>query len=129
MHSVKLRGKSIWAIDVDMNDSWGWRNLLSIRDKIRSHVVAKVGNGKGVSMWYDNWSSIGPLSQYITHRHLYNARVQSNMCVRDMIVNGKWNWPSEWANLFPKNTSLEDLDIDEERQDRIIWKGINGKEY
>ncbi|PWA81086.1 reverse transcriptase domain, Reverse transcriptase zinc-binding domain protein [Artemisia annua] len=124
---VKLRGKSIRAIDADINDSWGWRNLLSIRDKIRSHVIARVGNGRGVSMWYDNWSSIGPLSRFITYRHLYDARLQSNMCVRDMIVNGKWNWPNEWASLFPNITILEDLDIDEERQDKIMWKAIQRK--
>ncbi|GJV15253.1 hypothetical protein Tco_1360576 [Tanacetum coccineum] len=38
VHSVKLRGKSIWEIDADINDSWGWKNLLSIRDLIRNNV-------------------------------------------------------------------------------------------
>ncbi|GJY79650.1 RNA-directed DNA polymerase, eukaryota, reverse transcriptase zinc-binding domain protein [Tanacetum coccineum] len=61
VHSIKLRGKSIWEVSVDQEDSWGWKNLLGIRDQIKDIVVYKIGNGSNVSMWFNNWSEIGPL--------------------------------------------------------------------
>ena len=45
VHSVKLRGKSIWEIQPEKDDIWGWKNLLIVRDRIKSHVVYKVGMG------------------------------------------------------------------------------------
>ncbi|GJV53270.1 RNA-directed DNA polymerase, eukaryota, reverse transcriptase zinc-binding domain protein [Tanacetum coccineum] len=41
VHSVKLRGKSIWVVKVDNDDSWGWENLLEIRDQIKENVIYK----------------------------------------------------------------------------------------
>ncbi|GJR35995.1 hypothetical protein Tco_1211679 [Tanacetum coccineum] len=38
VHSVKLRWKSMWEISAKINDSWAWKNLLSIRDLIRNNV-------------------------------------------------------------------------------------------
>ncbi|GKA64872.1 RNA-directed DNA polymerase, eukaryota, reverse transcriptase zinc-binding domain protein [Tanacetum coccineum] len=40
-HAVKLRGSSIWDISVENEDSWGWKNLISIRDQIKDHVYEK----------------------------------------------------------------------------------------
>ncbi|GJX03941.1 hypothetical protein Tco_0189857 [Tanacetum coccineum] len=95
VHSVKLRGKSIWDVKEESNDSWGWKNLLEIRDQIKDKVIYKVGDGSKTSLWFDNWSSIGPLFQYITHRDLYDKRLSENITVRDMIVNERWRWPQE----------------------------------
>ncbi|GJX74450.1 RNA-directed DNA polymerase, eukaryota, reverse transcriptase zinc-binding domain protein [Tanacetum coccineum] len=49
VHSVKLRGKSIWEISIDQEDSWGWKNLLGIRDKIKD---------KWPSDWYNKFPMI-----------------------------------------------------------------------
>nr|GEY69966.1 RNA-directed DNA polymerase, eukaryota, reverse transcriptase zinc-binding domain protein [Tanacetum cinerariifolium] len=57
VHSVKLRGKSIWVISAEINDCWGWKNLLSKRDLIRNNVRHIIGNGNKTSMWFDNWTS------------------------------------------------------------------------
>ncbi|GKE79138.1 RNA-directed DNA polymerase, eukaryota, reverse transcriptase zinc-binding domain protein, partial [Tanacetum coccineum] len=62
---VKLKGRSIWEIEDCQNDSWGWKQLLGIRDLIKSHVKYKVGNGSKVFMWYDNWSNLGPFEKII----------------------------------------------------------------
>ena len=51
-------------------------------------------------MWYDNWSHLGPISQYITHRDLYDARLDTGLKVSEMISNGCWNWPFEWYHKF-----------------------------
>ncbi|GKB79502.1 RNA-directed DNA polymerase, eukaryota, reverse transcriptase zinc-binding domain protein [Tanacetum coccineum] len=40
VHSVKLKGKSIWEVFVDQKDSWGWKNLIGIRDQIKNNVLS-----------------------------------------------------------------------------------------
>ena len=42
IHTVKLRGKSFWEVEVDNNDSWGWKNILKVRDKIRERIMYKI---------------------------------------------------------------------------------------
>ena len=45
-----------------------------------------------------------------------------------MIVEGEWNWPSEWQEMFPVTTNLEVPVIDANGGDSIIWKRSNGSE-
>ncbi|GKC19436.1 hypothetical protein Tco_1021586 [Tanacetum coccineum] len=59
----KLNGKNFWEVSADTNDSWGWKNLLEIRDEISKHV------------WI------------ISNRSIYSARLTKDMVVADM-VNG-----------------------------------------
>ncbi|GJX90552.1 hypothetical protein Tco_0343878 [Tanacetum coccineum] len=91
------RSRGIWDVQQDSNDSWSWKALMDIRDRIRPHIINKIRNGKQVSMWYDNWSDIGPLDQYISIRDIYDARFFS---YANVINNGRWKWPEEWLQQF-----------------------------
>nr|GEV27140.1 hypothetical protein [Tanacetum cinerariifolium] len=42
----KLKGRNIWEIPQDDNGSIGWKNLLSLREKVKKHVFYKIGNGE-----------------------------------------------------------------------------------
>ncbi|XP_071699443.1 uncharacterized protein [Rutidosis leptorrhynchoides] len=35
---VKLKGNFFWDIGQESNDSWGWRKLLALRDKMKLHM-------------------------------------------------------------------------------------------
>ncbi|GJV53911.1 hypothetical protein Tco_1449652 [Tanacetum coccineum] len=48
---VKLKGRNIWDNPVDKKDSWGWKNLMVIRDKFRPHVMYQLGNGEIASTY------------------------------------------------------------------------------
>ncbi|GKB97818.1 hypothetical protein Tco_0983955 [Tanacetum coccineum] len=96
--TVKLKGVSIWVVQKEECDSWGWKNLLTIRDLIINHVLYKIGNGENTFMWYDNWSGLRPLINNISHIILYNARLQKESNVADMIADGSWINGSKWVN-------------------------------
>nr|GEW10246.1 zinc finger, CCHC-type [Tanacetum cinerariifolium] len=115
VHTVKLRGMSTWKVSVENEDSWGSKNLLSIRDIIKPNVIYQMGNGINTSLWFDNWSSIGPLFQYITHKDLYDERLNAYLKVKDMIRNGDWLWPRDCKCL---------LFIDEKRSEEEVYKSI-----
>nr|GEU38750.1 RNA-directed DNA polymerase, eukaryota, reverse transcriptase zinc-binding domain protein [Tanacetum cinerariifolium] len=46
IYEERLKGTSIWKIEHDARTSWGWRNLLKIRDKIGHHIWHTIENGK-----------------------------------------------------------------------------------
>ncbi|XP_071715051.1 uncharacterized protein [Rutidosis leptorrhynchoides] len=48
---VKLKGKSIWEIEDKQSDSWGWKQLLLLRDKVRNHVAEDID---GSVKWITN---------------------------------------------------------------------------
>ncbi|PWA76958.1 reverse transcriptase zinc-binding domain-containing protein [Artemisia annua] len=78
-------------------------------------------------MWYDNWSDMGPLIQYLTHRDIYDARIPMNVKVGDMIHNGKLKWPQDWYDKFPLITSMDDPNFQNEANDTVVWMSKNGE--
>ncbi|PWA72038.1 reverse transcriptase domain, Reverse transcriptase zinc-binding domain protein [Artemisia annua] len=120
---VKLKGNSIWEIEYQNTDSWGWKQLLLVRDKIRSYVKYLIGDGKSVFMWHDNWSNLGPLNSIVHKRTLYEARMGTNDKVNDLISNGEWMWPNEWNSNFPQLQQLNVPMISDSR-DRAMWMDL-----
>ncbi|GKA53579.1 hypothetical protein Tco_0746894, partial [Tanacetum coccineum] len=100
VNRVKLKNKSIWNVDSEYNDSWCWRNLLELRDKMKPHV------------------------KMIVDREIYNAIFNKEACVADMVKDGSWIWPVEWWTKFPhmKNIKVPSLNSG---NDKAVW--INKK--
>ncbi|GJW57089.1 RNA-directed DNA polymerase, eukaryota, reverse transcriptase zinc-binding domain protein [Tanacetum coccineum] len=46
INEIRLKGKSKWSIDIDPNTSAGWKQILYLRDKIKHHIINKIGDGK-----------------------------------------------------------------------------------
>ncbi|GJR62664.1 probable L-cysteine desulfhydrase, chloroplastic [Tanacetum coccineum] len=126
VNRVKLKGRSIWDIDIDVNDSWGWKKLMELRNKIKPHVFHNFGSGKNTSVWYDRWHQCGPLSNCITRREIYDARFKDNNCVADLIKNGRWKWPKEWWEKFPMLKSIN-VPCLTDKSDQVVWIRNNGK--
>ncbi|GKC95174.1 65-kDa microtubule-associated protein 8 [Tanacetum coccineum] len=60
----------------------------------------EIGDGKSMFAWHDKWCSHGPLSSFIPIKSIYDARFKGNEKVGDVIMNGGWDWPIEWANKY-----------------------------
>nr|GEX28334.1 pentatricopeptide repeat-containing protein At1g63330-like [Tanacetum cinerariifolium] len=103
---VKLKSKSVWTVQVENNDSWGWKTMMHIRDKIKDHVSYEVGMGNKISIWYDKWNSFGTIGDVISQRDLYDARLPMDARVFDLISDNMWKWPSEWKAWFDMRKSL-----------------------
>ncbi|GKA90013.1 RNA-directed DNA polymerase, eukaryota, reverse transcriptase zinc-binding domain protein [Tanacetum coccineum] len=93
---VKLKGKSIWEVDIDDTDSGTWKAMPNLRSKIKDSVWKKIGDGKNTNVWFDKWCDESPLCEIIPFRKRYEARLSEKSNVVDMIVNGEWIWPNEW---------------------------------
>ncbi|GJX77241.1 RNA-directed DNA polymerase, eukaryota, reverse transcriptase zinc-binding domain protein [Tanacetum coccineum] len=116
VHSVKLRNKSIWEVSAAINDSWGWKNLLTIRDIIMNNVKCIVR------------SVMGHLFKTLSHRDLYDARLKEDLTLRDMITNGQWNWPEEWYEKFLMVTQIACPTLNDVNTDKIVWRNRDRKD-
>ena len=125
VNTVKLKGNSIWEIEYNNSDSWGWKQLLLIRDKIRPYVKYSIGNGKNVFMWYDNWCHLGPIINIVQHSALYEARMGDNDKVSDLIDNGELAWPNEWNSRFPELQQIN-VPVISDSKDKVMWRDGNG---
>lgn len=119
--TVKLRGVSLWRVQKEANDSWGWKILIDIRDLVQNHIKYMIGNGQRTSMWYDNWSSVGPLINSIDHRNIYDARLDRNSTVAGMIDNGMWKWPEGWYDEFPFLRDVIVPAINNDSANYVMW--------
>ncbi|GJT82605.1 RNA-directed DNA polymerase, eukaryota, reverse transcriptase zinc-binding domain protein [Tanacetum coccineum] len=114
-------------IEEDKNDSWGWRNLLKQINDVRGFIVSKLGNGEKVSLWFDNWSNIGPLDQFINYRAMYDGRFRSNLIVKEWMEENHGVWPDGWTckflSLLGLHHAYKNLIADEDDIDwwKVVW--------
>ncbi|GJY32854.1 RNA-directed DNA polymerase, eukaryota, reverse transcriptase zinc-binding domain protein [Tanacetum coccineum] len=119
-------GSNIWDIEIDDNDSWDWKKLIEIRDKMKPHIFCKIGNGSNTSAWFDRWNQKGALSNFITKKDIYDASLNSSDKVAGLIEEGRWKWPSEWYERFPILRELE-VPLLNNNTDKDVW--VNNKTH
>ncbi|GJV77011.1 hypothetical protein Tco_1508595 [Tanacetum coccineum] len=128
VNSEILRGKSIWEVNANANSSAGWKEMLRLRDKIRKHVLWKIGDGKDINTWYDNRNIHGPLCADITSREIYDAGLSIETTIADLIVVCRDNWPEGWLDEFPVLHQYGFPRILNNRKDTIVWVNKEGNE-
>ncbi|GJV32918.1 RNA-directed DNA polymerase, eukaryota, reverse transcriptase zinc-binding domain protein [Tanacetum coccineum] len=97
IHEVRLKGNSIWEIECEKNSSYGWKQILSLRDKLRKHVTIK------------------------------QAGLELNVKLKDMIKDGLWKWPKEWNSTFRHNLPNFVPKLIEGSKDSYLWETNDGK--
>ena len=117
---VRLKGSSVWTVDHDKCSSYGWKQILKLRDKMRNHMVCKIGNGASIFLWHDRWWGPDPLSKYISMNDVEQAGFDCNMKIKDMINEGQWSWSTEWSNSFPIVQSITVPTLLNDSNDRYL---------
>ncbi|GJS52904.1 RNA-directed DNA polymerase, eukaryota, reverse transcriptase zinc-binding domain protein [Tanacetum coccineum] len=128
VNTVKLKSTSIGEIESSNSDSWGWKNMFLIRDKIKPFVRYRIRNGRDTSMWHDKWYNIGPLDRFISNRDVYNARLDNEARVANLIQDGVWKWPKEWIELFPELQQSPIPCLDIQKKDTVWWVNLDQEE-
>ncbi|PWA60910.1 RNA-directed DNA polymerase, eukaryota, Reverse transcriptase zinc-binding domain protein [Artemisia annua] len=87
----------------------------------------RIGDGKGTSAWFDNWSFIGPLFQYISKRDIFYAGLSLSCKIADLVIDGSWNWPEVWRSKIQFLFHLPPPLLFQDRPDQALWKNRSGK--
>ncbi|KAJ9561158.1 hypothetical protein OSB04_006318 [Centaurea solstitialis] len=126
IHEYRLKGRSFWDVGVGFDSSWFWRKAIRIRCLFRNQIVHVIGDGKDTSLWFDSWHPVGPLSQFISKREIYMARMDLDLKVCDVVSDGSWLWPVEvW---YKHGNILQQFmpSLNSNVKDKIQWKGRDG---
>ncbi|GJT73235.1 hypothetical protein Tco_1032521 [Tanacetum coccineum] len=55
----EIKGRSLGDIPCEKYDSWMWRTLLELVDRVRPHVRHVIGNGQTNLMWHSDDRPMG----------------------------------------------------------------------
>nr|GEY09755.1 RNA-directed DNA polymerase, eukaryota, reverse transcriptase zinc-binding domain protein [Tanacetum cinerariifolium] len=120
LDSNKILKSFLW------NQGENSKGKAKLRNEVRSYFVMKIGNGVKENVVYDNWSTIGILQSFISHRDTYDARLNANMVVKDLIFNGVCKWPNEWIAKYPILSQQLSISLDEHKEDELLAKAKMG---
>nr|GEW80924.1 RNA-directed DNA polymerase, eukaryota, reverse transcriptase zinc-binding domain protein [Tanacetum cinerariifolium] len=96
INTFKLKGRSLWEINEDVNDSCGWRNILRMRQLMIRNIFVHIGNGSKISIWFDYWNECGILYEHVTYRDIYDARFNTSITVKEFIEDKDQNDVLRW---------------------------------
>ncbi|GJS91307.1 hypothetical protein Tco_0773943 [Tanacetum coccineum] len=68
------------------------------------------------------------IEEFGAYSNVYNARLKPDMVVKDLVANGICIWPSEWVEKYPNLSLIQNVVIDEFKQDEMLWRSHNGRE-
>ncbi|XP_018464335.1 uncharacterized protein LOC108835601 [Raphanus sativus] len=88
-----LNERSFWAIEPRATYSWAWRKLLDLRPLALQFCKTKLGNGRSTSFWFDVWTPLGQLIDYIGPAGPRALRIRENVLVSDAITENIWSLP------------------------------------
>lgn len=76
-----------------------WNAIMKARFALRDGFDFRLGDGNS-SFWFVNWSSIGKLTEKVLYVDIHAL----NLRVKDVFVNGAWNFNHHYTTL-PTSTT------------------------
>ncbi|XP_022040984.1 uncharacterized protein LOC110943550 [Helianthus annuus] len=122
VHSYRLKGKSFWVCKIPSNCCWSWRKLLQLRPMLRKFFWSDIGNGATTSAWFDTWSDLGSLDQFLSPRVIANAGFNLESKVADVHSANSWSWPVAWRDSYPVLIQLDNVLLHPNRADKVLWR-------
>ncbi|GJR18464.1 hypothetical protein Tco_0966991 [Tanacetum coccineum] len=65
------------------------------------------GPSSGIRALRNSEQEEHPLSEFIDTRDIYDAQLNNNCTVREIIHEGRWIWPEEWNNEFEELRKIQ----------------------
>ena len=79
------------------NDSWGWKGIIKMREKVLPFIRLIIGNGAATSFWYEKWLADGRLIDP------YGDRAQYDLGLGPKVMESRFIGP-DWWHLPPPNS-------------------------
>ncbi|GAA0170420.1 hypothetical protein LIER_24682 [Lithospermum erythrorhizon] len=72
------------AYNTKQADPWFWHRIIRMRDVLKQVVDIRVVFGEGVSLWYDNWLTGGPIVERLNEEEATWVGVNSTHRVAEI---------------------------------------------
>ncbi|KAF8085068.1 hypothetical protein N665_0683s0010 [Sinapis alba] len=126
----RIGAKNFWSLPDTNTGSWTWRAILYLHRLAARFLHARLGNGKCISFWWDNWTPFGPLVHFFGDMGSRETCIPITATVHDACNALGWNVcgsrspQSELLQIHLTNLSLPRLSVID---DRYCWK-INAED-
>ena len=100
-----------------------WRAIKKGRETFNKGSMWVIHRGSTLSFWLDNWTCKGPIRSLI---HGPLTREASQWKIKDVLVNGGWDWNRIPFELTPEIKSIIQaipISLADGGRDRIGWRG------
>ncbi|GJY47212.1 RNA-directed DNA polymerase, eukaryota, reverse transcriptase zinc-binding domain protein [Tanacetum coccineum] len=84
--------------------------------------------GMSINTWYDNWCSIGPIYDIVTSREIYEAGLNIDTTISELVNKYEGNWPEGWNIEYPILNQTGMIRRQDGEKDKAVWEDRNGKE-
>ncbi|GAV77633.1 zf-RVT domain-containing protein, partial [Cephalotus follicularis] len=102
---------NFWVIPANGLHSWSWRQILLLRPVDKEHLIYKCGRGDKFSLWFDPWMHGESIHALYGHRVIHDTRLGRLALVKDVIREGRWNWPLNSSDLVEIQHRVQDIPI------------------
>ncbi|GJT88377.1 RNA-directed DNA polymerase, eukaryota, reverse transcriptase zinc-binding domain protein [Tanacetum coccineum] len=110
--------RSFWDIHVANNVCWSWRQILTCRDSIRSHVVIRIGHGKNTSVWWlEVWRKTFMFLFHLPPPLIFHDKQDKVLWKNRNELIGPFSGKIAWADLLIPNPAVSWY--------KIIWFSQN----
>lgn len=65
LRNNKIKDGIFWCLDEKKQTSWTWKTILNLRPIARNFLRSSLGNGLQLSFWFDWWTPLGPLIDFL----------------------------------------------------------------
>lgn len=120
----KLKGRSIWQINIPSDCAWTWRKLLQLRDVFKDFMCVRIGDGRECSLFYDYWLGDARLCDTIDCSPWNNYKT-----VQEWTREGEWAIPNSFKRRYPALAQAMIQVPLLPRADRSIWTGAGSDKY
>lgn len=124
-----LKKKSFWAVSGKTQmGSWMWKKILKLREIAKQFVKHKIGNGRHVSFWFDNWSGKGVLYDLLGDRGIIDLGIRREATIEEATMRNRRrrNHRLEILNSIEEEISGVKESLREDVEDLTLWKSRSG---
>lgn len=126
VHWIKcrLKGQSIWFIDVPNDCAWSQGKILGLRDLAKRHMVIKLRDGRQASLFFYTWCGDCRLAERVPDHVAWG----SNLIVSQWRCEGIWQISNSFGRRCPQiAVEINSMDVMMD-EDKPLWShNTNGK--
>ncbi|GAV89808.1 zf-RVT domain-containing protein [Cephalotus follicularis] len=119
-HEYLIKQSNFWVMPAIGLHSWSWRQILLLRPVANELLIYKYGRGDKFSLWFDPWMHGESIHTLYGHRVIHDTRLGRLVLVKDVIREGRWNWPLNSSDLVEIQHRVQDIPITL-TSDSIFW--------
>lgn len=104
-----------------------WKKILKYRDKTKNLYRVEVGNGEKASFWYESWSPLGCLNEFLSYRGCIDMGILAEARVADCVNYRRRHHRFQKLNDIEEKIERVKSRMHQDVEDVSLWRTVSGK--